>query len=222
MKIREKRKVLQLLQKENLGDILATIAQEPATGVINALFAGICHADQNIRWHAIMAMGPTVARLADQEMEAARVIMRRFMWSLNDESGGIGWGAPESMAEIMVCHRQLAREYAHILVSFMREDGFYLEYPPLQRGLMWAIGRLAAFRKNLLLEKKAGFYILPYLDAEDGTVQGLAIHAAGLLGQDIPVDRLEKLKQSQRQAIIYQPDIDQIITTTVGNQATNL
>lgn len=25
-------------------------------------------------------------------MDSARIVMRRLMWSLNDESGGIGWG----------------------------------------------------------------------------------------------------------------------------------
>jgi hypothetical protein len=95
-------------------------------------------------------MGVTVARLANQDMEAARIVMRRFMWSLNDESGGIGWGAPEAMAECLASHAGLAGEYTKILVSFMREDGFYLELPSLQRGLMWGIGRLAQVRPQLL------------------------------------------------------------------------
>jgi hypothetical protein len=46
-------------------------------------------------------MGEVMAHLADKDMESARVIMRRLMWSLNDESGGIGWGAPEAMGEIV-------------------------------------------------------------------------------------------------------------------------
>jgi len=45
-----------------------------------------------------------ISNLTEKEMESARVIMRRLMWSLNDESGDIGWGAPEAMAEIIACH----------------------------------------------------------------------------------------------------------------------
>ena len=60
-------------------------------------------------------MGASLARLADADMEAARIVMRRLLWSLNDESGGIGWGAPESMAEAMCRHQGLALEYAHML-----------------------------------------------------------------------------------------------------------
>ena len=30
------------------------------------------------------------------------------MWTLNDESGGIGWGSPEVMGEILAAHKGLA------------------------------------------------------------------------------------------------------------------
>ncbi|NIR18057.1 MAG: HEAT repeat domain-containing protein, partial [Desulfobacterales bacterium] len=77
--------------------------------------------DQDVRWSAVKAMGRVVAKMADEDMESARVIMRRLMWNLNDESGGIGWGSPEAMAEILTCHDGLAKEYAHILISYARE-----------------------------------------------------------------------------------------------------
>ena len=38
-------------------------------------------------------MGLLAADLAGQDMEEARELMRRLMWSLNDESGSSGWGA---------------------------------------------------------------------------------------------------------------------------------
>ena len=97
----------------------------------------------------MLCFGWLVPAIAEKELEAARIVMRRFLWSLNDESGGIGWGAPEAMAEIM-CHSPVLRhEYLHMLISYMREDGEnlfedgnYLELPMLQRGLLWGIGRL--------------------------------------------------------------------------------
>jgi len=102
-----------------------------------------------VRWHAVSVFGTTVDRMAGQDLESARIVMRRFLWSLNDESGGIGWGAPEAMAEIMYHCRPLAEEHLHMLVSYMREDGpeafqdgNFIELPMLQRGLLWGIGRL--------------------------------------------------------------------------------
>jgi len=67
-------------------------------------------------------------------MESARVIMRRLMWSLNDESGGIGWGAPEAMGEIMARHEQLTKEYSAILGSYIREDGKFSRTPRASAG----------------------------------------------------------------------------------------
>ncbi len=46
--------------------------------------------------------------------------MHRLMWSLNDESGSIGWGVPEAVAEIMANHDGAAEKYAYILVCLRR------------------------------------------------------------------------------------------------------
>ncbi len=223
MKIRDKRQIQRLLASRSLDDLLARLAALPPVQCINPLFAGICHHDPRIRWHAVMAMGATVARLADQEMEAARVVMRRFMWSLNDESGGIGWGAPEAMAEVLARHAGLAAEYTHILVAFMREDGFFLEHEPLQRGLMWGIGRLAAYRAPLLCQWHAGQYLPPYLSSPDPAVRGLAARAAGLLGIRAVRPRLAALAstatEEEAAVEVYDPESDRLLSATVARLA---
>lgn len=189
----------------------------PRPQVLKVLIAALCHHDPQVRWRAVSAMGPVVADLARQDLEPARVVMRRFMWSLNDESGGIGWGAPEAMAECLVHHPGLAEEYGHILVSFMREDGFFLEYPPLQRGLMWGLGRLAATRPALLREKGADLYLLPYLDSPDPEVRGLAARALGLLGAAAARPSLEKLNGQPEPVTFYQHG--RLLRATVGELA---
>lgn len=176
-----KKEILALLSQAELDTVFSVLAGYPPEKLLNPLFSGICSGSEKTKWNAVSAMGVTVARLADQDMEAARIVMRRFMWSLNDESGGIGWGTPEAMAECLACHEGLAREYAKILVSFMREDGFYLELPALQRGLMWGISRLAQVRPELLRDWHAPRYLLPYLDSEDPVVRALAARALGQL-----------------------------------------
>ena len=193
MGIREKRRISRLLGSSDIEAVIEELRGLPPSRVINPLIGALCSNDETVRWHAITALGPIVADLADRDMEAARVVMRRLMWSLNDESGGIGWGAPEAMGEIMACHEGLAREYVHILVAFMREDGFFLELEMLQRGLMWGLGRLAQVRPSLLREKDAVTYLLSYLDSPDGTVRGLAARALGLLQAKEAIPGLEKL-----------------------------
>lgn len=190
------------LAGNDLADIWSQLGTMDVKAVLHALFSGICRSEENIRWNAIACMGLVVARLAEQDVEAARVVMRRLLWSLNDESGGIGWGAPEAMAEIMVCHQGLAEEYLHMLVSYMREDGKelfqdgnYLEHEGLQRGLMWGIARLAATRPQMLLQLGVPGDLLPYLHSPDPGVRGLASRSLGLLGAENAVDQLRLLRQ---------------------------
>lgn len=205
-----KKQVLALLREANIDEVLAEFARYSPDKLLNPLFSGICYADEKTRWNAITAMGQTVARLADQDMEAARIVMRRFMWSLNDESGGIGWGAPEAMAECLAVHEGLAVEYTHILVSFMREDGFYLELPAHHRGLLWGIARLGLARPQLLHKWEACRYLPPYLDSDDITVRALAARALGILQCREAIGLIEKLIKEQTMISVYQ---DRALTT---------
>ncbi len=196
-----KNEVFAILARADLGQVLEALAGFPAKEVVNVLFSAICQTDELIRWHAVSAMGVNVRRMAEADMEEARIIMRRLLWSLNDESGGIGWGAPESMGEIMHEHAGLAREYAHMLISYTRpdgpeleQDGNFLEHETLQRGLLWGLDRMCDRRLELLLEKGLPADIPPYLDSGDGTVRGLAVKLCGRLGVAGVDQRLAELR----------------------------
>ena len=217
MGIREKRRISKLLGSPDLDAVIAELRRLPASTVINPLIGALCSGNETARWHAITVLGQVIGDLADRDMEAARVVMRRFMWSLNDESGGIGWGAPEAMGEIMACHESLAEEYAHILVAYMREEGFFLELEQLQRGLMWGLARLGRARPELLREKNAVTHLLPYLDSPDVMVRGLAARALGILKAREAVTRLEELAQETGEVRVYQDRA--FINETVGSLA---
>ncbi|MGV1100210.1 DVU0298 family protein [Thiovibrio sp. JS02] len=212
-----KKKISALLSAGEVDTVLTALAQYPPEKLLNPLFSGICSASEKTKWNAVSAMGATVARLAEQDMEAARIVMRRFMWSLNDESGGIGWGTPEAMAECLARHEGLAREYTHILVAFMREDGFYLELPSLQRGLMWAMIRLGRVRPELLIKWQAPRYLLPYLDSEDAVVRGQAAYALALLNTETITPRLAELCQDATSFSLYRDNT--LTSVTVGQLA---
>ena len=182
MRIRElKASVAALMQGTDLDQILEAVNGFPREQVLNPLFSCLCSCDEVIKWHAVTAIGQVVAGMAEADLESARIVMRRFMWMLNDESGGIGWGVPEAIGEVCATHPQIAQEYAHILVSFMREDGFYLELPQLQRGLMWALARFAQDNSQLLKEKNALVYLSPYLSSRDVYVKAHGVLASGYL-----------------------------------------
>lgn len=190
-----KKQVFELLGSEDFDLALKKICRLPATRVINPLFSFLYNEDAGLKWAAVVAMGQVVHQLAEENMEAARVIMRRLMWNLNDESGGIGWGSPEAMGEIMAVHEGLAKEYVHILISYTREDGNYLEYESLQRGLLWGIGRIAQANPELLKEGVAHF--IPYLRSLDPGVRGLAAWIMGLLKVDEAYEELQALTEDE-------------------------
>jgi HEAT repeat protein len=217
MGIAEKRRIVKLLGSSDLDAVIEKLRHLPAATVINPLIGALCSTNETVRWHAITALGPVMADLADKDMEAARVVMRRFMWSLNDESGGIGWGVPEAMGEVMSCHDGLAEEYAHILVAYMREDGFYLELAQLQRGLMWGLDRLAQVKPELLRARNAVVYLLPYLDSSDPSVRGLAARGLGLLQAQEAIPGLENLVRETSPVAYYNNRT--FVADTVGGLA---
>ncbi len=196
-----KRKVLELLLADDLGDSMKQLAFLPARQVINPLFSFLCHETEEVRWRSVSAMGHVVKELADRDMEGARIVMRRLMWSLNEESGGIGWGAAEAMAEIMASHDGLAREYAAMFLSYFDPRGNFLEYALLQRGLLWGLLRLAVVKPQLVAG--AAPHLNNFLESPDATVRGLAAASAGLIAAHESRPRLSALLNDHSELQIY-------------------
>jgi hypothetical protein len=188
---RLKKNIRALLQRESLERALADIAALPPRQSVNPLFSFLCSLDERLRWRSISAMGLVVASLADTNPESARIVMRRLIWNLNDESGGIGWGCPEAMGEIMARSDAMAREYACILISYIQPEGNYLEHENLQEGVLWGIGRLADARPEML--RGSGPYLLPHLRSPRPMHRALAAWALGGFSRPDVIAQLEGL-----------------------------
>ena len=210
-----KKRVSVLLQAEDFAQGLHGIRRLPPRQVVNPLFSFLCSIDERVKWRAITAMGKVTADLAASDLESARIIMRRFIWQLNDESGGIGWGCPESMAEAMVQHEKLAEEFWCLLISYIQPDGNYLEHPVLQRGVIWGVGRLAYNRPQYA--QNAATFLLPYMESEDPILRGLAAWAAGPIAGNETIPRLKKLISDQGHLNLYHDG--QILPYSVGQLA---
>jgi hypothetical protein len=198
---RLKRRLEPLLREAAPEDLVAAVLSLPLRQVVNPLISFFYHPEPMVRWRGVAAFGAAAAALAETEPESARVLMRRLMWQLNDESGGIGWGAPEAMGEAMACSPRLAAEYHSILVSYVRLDGNFLEHPILQRGSLWAVGRLAEVRPDLV--QPAGPALNPFLRSLDAHHRGLAARAAGLIGTRSLAARLENLRSDPAMIEVY-------------------
>lgn len=196
-----KKRVYEVLHTKDLKQAEEELCSLPPLQVINPLFGMFCNADPKIRWAAVRVAAAVVATLADRDMEGARNIVRRMMWNLNDESGGIGWGLPEAMGETLARHEILAREYARILISYSMEKANYLEHEGLQRGLLWGIGRVARVRP--LLVKEGVPHFMKYLDSTDASVRGHSAWVMGLLDVRQALPRLEALTKDDSEFEIY-------------------
>ena len=193
--------ILEILSGSDVDALFSALKHVPSGKVVNALFSFLYHQDETIKWRAVTAMGFFVRGLAEDDMEKARNIIRRLMWNLNDESGGIGWGSPEAMGEILTCHEGLSREYAPILLSYANKDANYLELPMLQRGLLWGIARLSEKRRHLVIGSKPLFF--PWLESEDPALRGYAIRIVGLIGAGEDRQRLSPLVKDESTYTIY-------------------
>ncbi|MBW1989768.1 MAG: HEAT repeat domain-containing protein [Deltaproteobacteria bacterium] len=153
----------------------------------NALVPHLCNPDSTIRLRAAAHLGQAVDRLAAEDMESAKDFFRRLIWHLNDESGGIGWGVPEAMAEILAANADLAGHFANILVSYISPGKNQLEHPDLFRQAVWAAARFARSRPGRA--RAAGAHAALALAAEspDPTVRGFA--AWGLARATDPASR---------------------------------
>lgn len=128
-----------------------------------------------LHWRGVLGLGIAVPALARLHMEDARVVMRRFMWHMNEESGNLGWGIPESMGEILSHSEPLAGEFNRILFSYVLDSGRddnYIDYAPLLRWCFWGAGRLAQARPDLGRGALGGF--VGGLSHDDGIVRAQA------------------------------------------------
>jgi len=197
-----KRHISDLLKSSDMEGIVDQMSLLPARKVINPLLSFLYSTDEALKWKSVSVVGAVVARMADRNMESARVIMRRLMWNLNDESGGIGWGSPEAMGEILARHRGLAQEYAPMLISYLRPDGNFLEHELLQRGVVWALGRLSHSRPHLVHE--AVPYLLPCLESPDPALRGLAAWALEPLKAESARELLQALMHDHSTLMLFQ------------------
>ena len=149
-----KKEVLKLLEQDDFEKNLKDIHQLPPMKVVNALLSFLVTTNQNIKKHTIIAMGKVVSRLAEEDIETARIVMRRLMLSVTEESGGIGWNTPEAMGEIMARSEQLANEYHKILISYTVGGGNELDFEGLQKSVIAGLKRLAEVQPHMVQEVK--------------------------------------------------------------------
>jgi hypothetical protein len=155
--------------------------------------------DVLLSWRAVEAMGMAASRIAESDPEYIRIHLRRLNWLLNDESGGIGWRAPELIGEILFRKPGLFADFIPLLVNLM--DMEPEDRVRFKSGWLWALGRLA--KVDVHSCREALPWILTFLTDPDPQVRGMAVWCLGQLHHPVPPDRKRHLQSDFGEVALY-------------------
>jgi hypothetical protein len=142
--------------------------------------------DEKLLWPAIETFALIMKRWWEAGKEGkVREYIRNLFWSINDESGGIGWNSPQTIAEIITKIPPLIDPYGSMMIAHC------LEEPSLVKGCLWGIGRLGK-----RLAESLDFFkdkVLSVFQSDDIETLGLAAWAMGEAGFKPAMPFIEKL-----------------------------
>jgi hypothetical protein len=153
-----------------------------------------------LAWRAVQAFGVAAQRIAQTDPEYVRGHLRRQFWLLSDESGGIGWRAPELIGETLACCPGFFEEFVSPLIYVLDLEAE--DAPRFRAGTLWAIGRIAPGRPGVA--RLALPLVLPCLEAADPQARGMALWCLGQLAHRGAVPGLAGLKRDASPVEIYQ------------------
>ncbi len=136
--------------------------EQQAAALLQAL---LFDEDPLVRWRAVEGSGRVAAVLARKGPEPAREAIRRALWLMNDESGGLLWNGPEVIGAVLGNVPPLRGEFTEILASFLEEE-------PFRPGVRWGLWRVAAVDPAAVASSAAA--LAPSLSDPDPAVRGLA------------------------------------------------
>lgn len=181
--------------------------------VLSALNALTYDPDPLIAWRAVEAIGVAAGRIASRDPEFVRGHIRRLLWLLSDESGGIGWRAPEIIGEIIRAQPHAFQDFAVALTALLdMEPEDAVRFRP---GALWAIGRVAQALPEAV--ESAIPDIVACLTDPDPRVRGHAAWCLGQLGAGHLVSEHQELLTDENPVEFYQDS--QLVVSTVAELA---
>lgn len=152
-------------------------------------------------WQAIEAMGFCAKAVATVNPARVRKVVQRIIWSAREESGGMGWSAPELLAEIASASPKHFADIPPIIVSLHGED----EEKVFLKGVLWAIAHMAVAGIRYLPGSEE--VVLKSLTDTDPLVRGLALTAAQKAEIGIPADQLRNMAGDDSRFSVYEEGV---------------
>lgn len=168
--------------------------------LLSLLTAQTYHPERLLSWRAVQAFGMAAQTIASRDVEYVRNHLRRQFWLLSDESGGIGWRAPELIGETLARAPGLFEEFVSPLVYLLDMEAE--DAPRFRPGVLWAIGRVAPSRPNV--SALALPLVLPCLGEADPQARGMALWCLQRLGFRGSIPNLADLRSDFSPVEIYE------------------
>ncbi|RMG73269.1 MAG: hypothetical protein D6710_03665 [Nitrospirae bacterium] len=140
-RVRLKKQVKEALQRRDLEGVARLALENPTT--IGILFNLSYDKQSLITWRAVEAMGEVGKALTERSKEEGRELMKRLLWSITEESGGLGWSSIEMMAEVVLRRPDVFSDIPLLLPE-------YFEEPVFRESVIYALWRIASERPDLL------------------------------------------------------------------------
>ncbi len=160
-----------------------------------------------IRYRAVEAVGWVAGDVAQRSIEKIRDNLRRLLWLMNDESGGLSWHAPELMGEILVNVPELIGEFAHLLPAFFGEE-------PFERGSHLAVCRISSVDATPF--RGVAMALRQSLRAADPNIRLSAALSLVRLEESFGTGVLEQLLDESTRVTTYDFDSGELVATNIG------
>ncbi len=131
-----KKNILFALGSNDLDAVVALAASDRT--VLSRLVRLAYDKETLVGWRAIKAMGLVARVLVRSDYEFLRETCRKLLWSLTDESGGIGWSAPEMLGEIVSADPARFKDFIPLIAS-----AYDVEEDVFRAGVLYALARVA-------------------------------------------------------------------------------
>jgi hypothetical protein len=198
-----KKTVREFLSRKKCDDIARYL--QSGNRVIRLLISLSYDRDDYVSWRAIECIGFLSKIISDSNPEQVRELIRKLIWMIRDESGGIGWNSPEIIGEIVRNNPSLFSDIANIVVSFHDEE-------MLTAGVLRAIARIGKINEDFT--DIALKVTLQYLHSPDKNIRGNALRAFGEIGSSEHIKKIEHLIHDKETIVIYENG--ELIEKTIG------
>jgi HEAT repeat protein len=181
-----KKQLQQYLESNDLGSIAALAVENRK--VLSQLVRLAYDKETLVGWRAIKAIGFAARALVAIDYPFLREMIRKQLWSLSDESGGIGWSAPEIIGEIVSAD---ARRFLDIIPIVA--ELYDIEEKVFRPGILYALQRIAESDSELILPQKA--LIIRAISDEDPLVRVHALELVSMIKDSLSDDDKDQVKK---------------------------